>query len=264
MKIENIKIVKIAALFIIILSVAGLIAPGHQAKDRDELYQVSILNGLMKGDYDGKVTLHEIRGHGDFGIGTFDRLDGEAIELDGVFYQVRADGTIRIPSGKTKAPFAMATFFDMNMEFPVTQVSDQSSLQNFIDSRLPTRNIPYAVRIEGRFSYIKARSVPAQNKPYPPLVEVVKDQSVFEFHGIEGTLAGFRMPDYMQGVNIPGYHMHFLSRDKTKGGHLLECAVEGGIAKIDDIDSFMMALPGSPEFYRLNMSGDAGEISSVE
>lgn len=250
------KIFKIAILLIIILSVAGLIVSAQETKDRDELYQVSVLNGLMKGDYDGKVTLDEIRKHGDFGFGTFDRLDGEAIELDGVFYQVRSDGTVRRPAGTERSPFAMATFFDTDMEFSVTQVADYSSLRKLIDSRLPTRNIPYAIRIDGKFTYVKARSVPAQNKPYPSLAEVVKNQSVFEFRDIEGTLVGFVMPEYMQGVNIPGYHVHFLSRDKTKGGHLLECVIASGKVKIDNIDRFTMALPGSADFDRLDFSSN--------
>ena len=258
------KIFKITSLFVVILLIAGLIISGAQIKERDGLYQVSVLSALMKGDYDGKVTLREIRRHGDFGIGTFDRLDGEAIELDGVFYQVSSDGAVRSLSGNTKAPFAMATFFDTEIEFPVTQEPDQNSLQKFIDSRLPTGNIPYAVRIDGKFDYIKTRSVPAQNKPYPSLAEVVKNQRIFEFHDIEGTLVGFRMPDYMQGVNTPGYHMHFLSRDKTKGGHVLECAISLGKAKIDKIDRFIMALPGSPEFYSLKLSGNSGETLMAE
>jgi acetolactate decarboxylase len=247
------KIFKIVILFSVILSAA---VSAEEVKDRDELYQVSVLSGLMKGDYDGKVTLDEIRKHGDFGFGTFDRLDGEAIELDGVFYQVRSDGTVRLPAGSEKSPFAMATFFDTDMEFPVTQGSDYGSLRKLIDSRLPTRNIPYAVRIDGKFSYVKARSVPAQNKPYPPLAEVVKNQSIFEFRDIEGTLMGFRIPDYMQGVNMPGYHMHFLSRDKTKGGHVLECAISSGKVKIDNTDRFAMALSESADFNRLDFSSN--------
>jgi len=155
------KTFKIASLFIAILFIAGLIVFGQQIKDKDALYQVSVLDGLLKGDYDGKLTLREIRRHGDFGLGTFDRLDGEAIELDGIFYQVSSDGAVRCLSGNVKSPFAMATFFNTDIEFSITQEPNYHSLQEFIDSRLPTKNIPYALKIEGKFSYIKARSVPA-------------------------------------------------------------------------------------------------------
>ena len=158
----------------------------------------------------------------------------------------------------------MATFFDADMKFPSGEVSDYRTLQQFIDSRLPTKNIPYAIKIEGEFSYVKTRSVPAQDKPYPVLAEVVKNQSVFEFKNIEGTLIGFRMPDYMQDVNVAGYHMHFLSRDKTKGGHLLECAVKSGEVKVDATGRFVMELPQSADFNRLGISADVGEVQKVE
>ena len=246
-------------ILIAFLLAAGFALLAQQARDREALYQVSVLSGLMKGDYDGKIALRQIRRHGDFGIGTFDRLDGEAVELDGVFYQVSANGGVKRMDGSVKSPFAMATFFDADMKFPVAQVTDYRTLQQFIDSRMPTKNIPYAIRIEGKFSYVKTRSVPAQERPYPVLAEVVKNQSVFEFKDIEGTLVGFRMPDYMQDVNVAGYHMHFLSRDKTKGGHLLECALGAGIAKIDDIKEFVMILPQSADFNSLKLSSSTAE-----
>ena len=248
------KISKIAILCIAILLIARIVVLTQQIKDRETLYQVSVLSGLMQGDYDGKITLDKIRAHGDFGMGTFDQLDGEAIELDGIFYQVKSDGTVRLISGEVKSPFAMVTFFDTDIEFHLDRKPNYQSFREFIDSRLPTKNVPYAVKIEGKFDYIKVRSVPAQIKPYPLFSEVAKMQSVFEFHDIEGTLIGFIIPDYMQGVNISGYHLHFLSRDKISGGHVLECAINSGQAKIDDIKRFEMVLPQSPDFYNLNLS----------
>ena len=52
-------------------------------KNRDVLYQVSLLQSLANGDYTGSVTVGELKQHGDIGIGTFDRLNGEMIMLDG-------------------------------------------------------------------------------------------------------------------------------------------------------------------------------------
>jgi len=250
--------------FIIALLLAVLVIFGRQARERDTLYQVSVLSGLMQGDYDGKISLNQIRRHGDFGLGTFERLDGEAIELDGIFYQVRADGAVRRLSGQVKSPFMMVTFFDSDLVFSIPGKTDYRSLQEFIESCLPTKNIPYAVKIDGKFDYIKVRSVPAQSKPYPLFSEVAKKQSIFEFSDIEGTLVGFRMPDYMQGVNIAGYHLHFLSRDKTKGGHLLECRVAKAQARVDSIDRFIMALPESKDFYYLDFSSGAAIAPEAE
>lgn len=249
---------------LVVLFLIMPIAAGCQFKDRKALYQVSVLNGLMKGDYDGKVTLSRIRVHGDFGIGTFDRLDGEEIELDGIFYQIGSDGAVRRMRGSATSPFAMATFFDNDIRFAVSRNPDYRALQSLIDSRLPAGNIPFAVKLKGRFSYIKARSVPAQHKPYSPFAEVVKSQTVFEFRDIEGTLVGFRMPLYAQSVNMPGYHLHFLSRDKTKGGHVLECAVESAEVGIDSIGRYDIALPQSPDFDKLDFSADVGEALAGE
>jgi len=163
--------------------------------------------------------------------------------------------------GNTRSPFAMVTFFDTDIKFPVQDRPDFRSLQDIIDGHLSTKNIPYAIKIEGKFNYIKVRSVPAQGKPYPALTEVIKKQSVFEYRDIEGTLVGFRMPDYMNGVNTAGYHAHFLSRDKTKGGHVLECAVDSAEVMADDISRFVMILPGSPDFYSLALSSKANEAA---
>ena len=92
----------------------------------------------------------------------------------------------------------------------------------------PPKTCFYAVMIQGEFSYVKTRSVPAQEKPYPPLAEVTKNQPTFEFTDVTGTMVGFRCPPYVTGINVPGYHLHFLTDDRTAGGHLLEFTVAPG------------------------------------
>lgn len=87
---------------------------------------------------------------------------------------------------------------------------------------LPSPNIFYALRIEGVFSHVKVRSVPRQENDRP-LVEVAREQPVFEFQDITGTLAGFFTPAFMASLNVSGLHLHFLSADRQQGGHLLEC-----------------------------------------
>lgn len=256
------KLIILFALFI--TAATAVVVLTRQGKDENTLYQVSVLSGLVRGDYDGKVSLTEIRRHGDFGIGTFDRLDGEAIELDGVFYQISADGSVHRPSLNLKSPFVMNAFFHADSKFPAGQLPDYHSLQALIDRHLKTKNRPYAVRLDGKFRYVKVRSVPPQSKPYRALSEITKDQGVFEFRDVEGTLIGFRIPDYMGGANLPGYHMHFLSSDKTRGGHLLDCSVNSGEIRIDVLDRFLMALPESQEFDGLNLSVDPEEVSKVE
>jgi len=55
--------------------------------DQDILSQVSTIDALLDGVYDGTVTCGELKEFGDFGIGTFDALDGEMVFLDGEDYR---------------------------------------------------------------------------------------------------------------------------------------------------------------------------------
>ncbi len=258
---KNIELKK--TLLIVALLTAGLILFLNGGND-DVLYQVSVLSGLSAGDYDGKVSLAEIRPKGDLGIGTFDRLDGEAVELNGDFYQIKCDGRVLAAPARLKTPFMMMTSFNPELKFRMNPLSDYLSLQRFVDKNLPTKNIPYAICIEGTFRYLKARSVPAQAKPYPALAQAIKNQTVFEFHNIEGTLVGFRMPDYADGVNISGYHFHFLSRDKAQGGHVLDCAVTEGEARVDFIDRIVIVLPRSRDFDEIDFLKFKDTAAAVE
>ena len=79
--------------------------------DREVLYQVSTIDALMQGVFDGVQPVGEIRKHGDFGIGTFDALDGEMIVLDGVVYQAKADGQIYTASRQPDNPVCNGDVF---------------------------------------------------------------------------------------------------------------------------------------------------------
>src|SRR4051794_40607680 len=75
------------------------------------VYQNSTIEALLDGNYDGEVTYAEVRKHGDFGLGTFDTLDGEMVAVDGVFYQVRSDGKAYAVTDQSKTPLAIVTYF---------------------------------------------------------------------------------------------------------------------------------------------------------
>ncbi len=233
--------------------------------DRDILFQASTIGALMKGIYEGQMTVGELRPYGDFGLGTFEALDGEMVEIDGKFYQVRLDGTVYAVPDSLKIPFAAVTFFDNDKAVNFDKQVDLNGLQAYIDTLLPGVNLFYAVRIDGKFSYMKTRSVPMQVKPYPPLTDAVKDQQVLEFKDVEGTMVGFRCPPYIEGVNVPGYHFHFLDKDRKQGGHVLECTTSGVIIVVDKTAGMLMALPDTPGFNKLNLGrGEPEGLKQVE
>ena len=231
-------------------------SPQQQPNDKDDvLFQTSTLNALMEGVYDGDMTFGELRAHGDFGIGTFDALDGEMVEIDRQVYQIKADGIAhRVDDTTMKSPFAVVTFFEPDQTASLDKAMDCVQLEEFLDSLLPTKNIPYALRIEGAFAYLKTRSVPRQTEPYPPLVEVLENQPIFEFQNVTGVMVGFRLPGYMEGVNAPGYHFHFLTEDRTAGGHVLECQSQNVTIGIDYTDEWYVVLPEGGAFYEVDFT----------
>jgi acetolactate decarboxylase len=222
------------------------------SQDRETMYQVSTFNALSQGVYDGNVTFETVKEHGDTGLGTLNALDGELIGLDGTFYQVKSDGSIAQVADNATTPFAVATFFDTDRTANMSDITSLASYLAALNGTLENRNVMYLIEAHGRFAHVKARSVPAQQKPYPVLAEAVKDQSVFDFDDIDGTIVGVWFPDYMAGVNVAGFHLHFIADDRRRGGHLLDFSAANLTTAIDETDNFYMVLPGG-DFSRADI-----------
>jgi acetolactate decarboxylase len=186
------------------------------------------------------MTVAELAEHGDFGLGTFNALDGEMIVLDGAVYQARADGLVQPAGEEAQTPFAAVTHFQADEVTEAGEDSTCSGLQSQIDAHLPSLNapyaIPYAIKVSGNFAFVQMRAPRQQSAPYPTLTEALADQAVFESHNISGTMVGFRLPEYLAGANAAGYHFHFISDDRQRGGHLLDCQVEAVTVEIDTTD----------------------------
>jgi len=236
------------------------------ASAQDTVMQVSTIDALVAGVYDGTMSCGRLLQYGDFGIGTFDRLEGEMVVLDGTVYQAKVDGKVYTPDGKTTTPFAAVCRFGADCTFDVRKGMDFKALEEAIDASISNKNLFYAIKVQGTFSYMKTRSVPAQDKPYPPLAEITKHQSIFEKRNIPGTIVGFRCPVYVKGINVPGYHLHFISDDRTWGGHILALETGTGTCAIDRCNELLMVLPEEgEEFKAVDLSKDRStELHQVE
>ena len=229
------------------------------AQDDDVLFQVSTIDALMQGVFDGFYSINDLEAQGDFGIGTFDALEGEMIALDGDYYQVKADGVAYPVQGNMTAPFAAVTRFEVDQTAAVQDAGNFTELARQLDRHLPSRNAFYALRIDGTFPYVQTRSVPAQEKPYPRLAEAVENQSVFNFTNVIGSVVGIWAPEFAKGVNVPGYHLHFITEDRKAGGHILDIQVANATAQVDVTAGFAMQLPSSGDFYEVDLTGDLQE-----
>jgi acetolactate decarboxylase len=220
----------------------------------DEVYQSSTMGALLAGVYDGDVTIRELLRHGDFGLGTFNALDGEMLLLDGVCYQLRSDGSATIADPGELSPFAVVTWFHADHRVTVSAPSDATTLKAMIDESVASTNLIVAIQITGEFSEIQTRTVTAQHKPYLPFTEATKDQHVVTFTDVSGTLAGFRTPEYEQGISVAGYHAHFIDKDRRHGGHALNYRLSRGAIEICIRSEFHLSLQRTSQFLGADLS----------
>jgi len=207
------------------------------------LYQVSTLQALIKGAYDGAITTKELIKHGNTGLGTFDKLDGEMIVIEGKVYKATTEGKILLVSNNETIPFANVGFISSSATKQTSFNGAYDGLKDKLNSLYPKENMPILFSIGGDFENVTCRSVPKQQKPYRPLTEVVKEQVVFKKEKVSGTLVGFRFPEYMSDFNTAGYHLHFISDDKTFGGHLLDIKSGNINVKTQSLNGFNVYLP---------------------
>ena len=231
-----------------------------EVTSEDALVQFSLLAALAAVDYVGVTPLRNVLAGGDFGIGTFNRLDGEMIVLDGKMYQAIADGTVRMADLDGTTPFAAVTFFKEDGRIDSIAAARLDELDEQLDRKLPRRNSPYAIRITGEFAELTLRSVPAQSPPFQPLIEVVKQQVTWQHRNLRGVLVGLRCPHWMGTLNVSGYHWHFLSDDHKIGGHVLACEFQHGSLLYDECTSVIIHLPQSTKFDEF----DASEVTEQD
>ena len=228
------------------------------------LYQTSTINALLDGVYDGDLRVGELCQHGDTGLGTFDHLDGEMIVLDGKVWQIRSDGRAYAADAAMRTPFAAVVFFRPEIFATWADPLGYDAMQQQLLALLPSRNAPYAIRIDGEFDLVKVRSVPRQEPPYRRLTEVVKVQPVFERIQTSGTVIGFWLPQFTSQLNVPGFHLHFINTDRTAGGHVLECRPKNARVAIARMTTLNLRIPANQEFHQSKLGADEGELHKVE
>src|SRR5689334_15409648 len=216
----------------------------HRERDPHVLFQASTIGALLDGAFDGDLSFGELSEHGDLGLGTLNHLDGEMVALDGEFFRADVDGNVTEVGREKRTPFAVVTRFEASVD---KRLSDEEltheELLRQLDRLVPDDASSCAVRLDGRFELLRARSVPRQEPPYRPLTEVVADQHVFELERLDGSIVGFRFPEFAEGIEVSGWHLHFVSEDRTRGGHVLECRPATAHVGVDPSSELHVELP---------------------
>ena len=219
------------------------------------LYQVSTSSALVEGVNQGVMRIGTLREHGDLGLGTFDHLDGEMAIVDGHVFQVRCDGSVREVDDDILSPFAAIIPFSPDVEAELENCPNFSSLAAELDRFRDSNNVFYALRVDGRFRSIHVRAV-CRTEGGVRLAEAAASQLEFEFRNVRGTLVGFWTPEYAKTLNVPGYHLHFVSEDRTRGGHLLGCSCSGLRLRLQRAADLHIALPETNNFLNADLRAD--------
>lgn len=215
----------------------------------NHLYQYGIAEAFIGGLYKGTLSLEDLKSRGDFGLGAPDMLDGELTVLDGQVYQTKATGETVTPGNQFKTSLSFVTFFKPDHVFTIkNKVNHQSALQE-ISKVFPGKNSMFAIKITGKFTHMKARAFPPVGKePFPVLTSIADKQKVFEFSDTEGTLVGFYLPEYLNGINIKDFHFHFISSNKKYGGHVLDFEGENLEAAVAVLKSLKLETSDNKDF----------------
>jgi acetolactate decarboxylase len=227
------------------------IATDHPMKSvkYNQLYQHGIADAFIGGLYKGTLSLKNLKSKGDFGLGAPDMLDGELTILDGQVYQTKATGQTVIPEDQFKSSLAFVTFFKPDCVFTIKNKADHQTVLQEISKVLQSKNSMFAIKITGKFTYVKTRAFPpVEKEPFPTLTSIADRQKIFDFSNTEGTLVGFYLPEYLNGINVKGFHFHFISSDKKNGGHVLDFEGENLKTEIVPLESFRLETSGNKDF----------------
>lgn len=238
------------------------------SQDTETIYQVALLQSLTQGYYDGIIKVSELKEHGDTGIGTFEGVNGEMIVIDGKVYQALGDGTVQEAADDETVPFSNVTFFDSDVSVDMKDIKDMASFKAELDKTVNEKgkNMFYVVKVSGTFEKMLVRSELKQEKPYKSLDKALEtDQREFTYENITGTVVGLYCPDYMGGLNAAGWHFHFISDDRTKGGHMLELSFKKVKAELDITPEFDLELSDNSDFQSMELAKNVDDaIKKVE
>lgn len=224
------------------------------------LWQTSLMSALLAGIYDGVTTVGEVLNHGDFGVGTFNHLDGEMVVLDGVAYHLHADGTVSDASKDDRTPFAAVVRFTEDTAIPVGHPATRHETLNKFERTVPSTNLMYAIRIDGEFDDVTTRTVREQQPPYPRFTEVTAGQATRSSGPVIGSVVGFRLPSFEEGISVAGYHLHHVTDDRRSGGHVLDFTLRRGDIRAMVVEDLQIRIPSDPAFLAANLN--QGDISA--
>ena len=192
-----------------------------------KITQFSGVNALMGGVFEGLFPISEIKKHGHFGLGCSDGLTGEVIIDCCHFLDAKGNKPLRIMDDNEKMPFAQITTFEPEASFEISQLS-KATLYQELSRHLKFDNVFLALKLEGKFDHLKVRRPRELHQSFKNALEVAEHQIIEDVEDVEGELIGFWTPEFFQNISVAGFHLHFIDKSKTSGGHVIDFSINQG------------------------------------
>jgi acetolactate decarboxylase len=221
---------------------------GGVSRRNHQIFQAGLIAALIDGVYEGDMAVSELLDRGNFGLGTFNSLDGEMIVVDSACYRLGGGGAVSVPSGEELVPFAIVTHFRPDVSFEWRGKSSRTELIDRLSRSVPSKNYLCAARITGQFSQVAVRNVVKQEPPFRPLAAVTDGEPVSRLDDVAGVMVGFQTPAYERGIGVPGGHLHFIDDARAVGGHVIDFVSEQVTVEICIGTELVIRLPTTPEF----------------
>src|SRR3954470_12114414 len=123
----------------------------HAERDAHVLFQASTIGALLDGAFDGDLSFADLAEHGDLGLGTLNRLDGEMIALDGEFLRADVEGNLHPIAPEALTPFAIVTRFEPTIDARIDDTLVHEELLECLDALVPDDASSCAIRLDGHF-----------------------------------------------------------------------------------------------------------------
>lgn len=193
----------------------------------DQVWHYSVIEAMRRGIYEGTYAVKDLKAHGDFGLGTFNHLNGELIALDGIIYRIAPSGKVEVAGDSLKSPFTALSFFNTDQTKTIRFSGTFEELQDSIGRMLPSLNIAYAIKVDTEWENITVGGAnPISGTDTTALATLMKTRPQYDAKGITGTMVGFFTPALMSNIDLSPFHFHFISSDKKLAGHLMSGTIK--------------------------------------
>ena len=217
----------------------------------DAIFYSSLNYAVNEGEYDGVMTVGELKKKGSMGVGSTAQLTYEMVIADSVVYGIPSDGKAVVLDDTTRVVYAAVKHFTPDQTLEINESMSRKEFEDFL-AEVVHQNAFAAIAVEGTFEEVEYRTFVPQRKPYKPVDQA--ETEIYTKEDISGIFSGFYTPESAQVLNSPVFHFHFISQHQETGGHALEYTVAKATVAIDYAKNLEVHLADTTELQDVDLN----------